>query len=164
MSASKVPTDAAIHGRAIFVITNDDTTVHLYRDVQSLVTDIKEGDVARLGSVGFFNVRGQRLVPVRSAEGRLQGLRAAGDPPDAQAVQMRLCAVRRNLAATVAARVAKAVRPISLEEALRLLPELAGKELPECYDLLEPIFSHAYRDGDPGAMDDGDWWHNLWAH
>ncbi|HZN19038.1 MAG TPA: hypothetical protein VFB84_12830 [Micromonosporaceae bacterium] len=156
--------DAAIHGRAVFVITNDDTTVHLYRDVQSLVLDTKEGDAARLGSVGFFNVRGQRLAPVLSADGALTGLRNVGGQPDVRAVQARLCTVLRNLAATVEARVAKAAGAITVEEALRLLPELDGKDLQECYDLLEPVFSHAYRDSDPKARDDRDWWHNLWAH
>jgi hypothetical protein len=163
MSAPKVTTNAAVPGRAVFVIASNDTAVHVYRDAQSLV-DAKEVETDRLDAIEFFDIRGYRLAPVVNDKGVLTGLRDTGEQPDMPRVQARLCAVRRHLAATVAARVAKAVPTVTAEEALSRLPELDGKSLPECYVLLEATFSHAYGDGEPGSRHDGGWWHNLWAH
>jgi len=157
--------------RPIFVLQSGDTGVHVYRDAQS-VMDAKELDVNRIDSFEFFDVQGQRLAPVISGTGVLTGLRVDGGPPDVGALQARLCAVRQYLVDTVDTRLADTGSTIGREAALRVLPELEGRSLADCYVLLEPVFGHAYGDGqqshaaDDGAptRHDGGWWHNLWAH
>jgi hypothetical protein len=163
MGAPQVRTNAAEPGRAIFVVATNNTAVHVYRDVQSLV-DAKGAEASRLDLIDFFDVNGVRLLPVLDNNGKLTGLRQAGDRPDPAKVQTRLRIVVRHLASTVDARVANAVPPITRQEALNRLPNLDGRNLAQCYVLLEPVFSHIYGEGGPGPEHNGSWWHNLWAH
>jgi hypothetical protein len=163
MTVPKVPTSSTVPARPIFVIAKDDTAMHVYRDIRSMI-DAKEVDRGRLDAVEFFDVSGNRLVPVLDDSGRLKGLREADGDADPAAVQVRLCAVRAYLESVVDDRIAKAVPTVTRDEALRRLPVLEGKTLSQCYKLLEPVFSHAYGDGAATVRHDGGWWHNLWAH
>lgn len=163
MTVPKVPANATAPVRPIFVVARDNTAVHVYRDVRSMI-DAKEVDDGRLDSVEFFDVNGYRLVPVRDDKGRLADLTADGGDPDPAAVQTKLCAIRDHLATTVDERITKAVPTVTREEALAQLPVLADRSLAQCFKLLEPVFSHTYGDGGSRTRHDGGWWHNLWAH
>ena len=163
MTVPKVPTRSNVPARPIFVVARDNTAMHVYPDVPSMIA-AKEVARGRLDAVEFFDVSGNTLVPVLDGDGRLEDLRDAGGGPDPATVQARLCAVRAHLESVVDERVAKAVPTVTREEALGRLPVLEGKSLAQCYKLLEPVFSHAYGDGAATVRHDGGWWHNLWAH
>jgi hypothetical protein len=163
MGAPHARTNATVPGRAIFIIATNNTAVHLYPDSQSLV-GTRGAEARELDQVEFFNVNGVRLVPVVNGTGDLIGLRDAGTAPDPADVAKRLRLVRQHLADTVDARIAGANPPVSRAEALRRLPNLDGKSLPECYAALERAFSHTYGESGPSPAHNGGWWHNLWAH
>ncbi|BCB84016.1 hypothetical protein [Phytohabitans suffuscus] len=151
-------------GGPLFVIATSNTMVHVYRDVQSLV-DTREIKPGQLKSIEFFDVQGRKLVPVLSDTGALTGLKDSGTPANPPGVQQRLYTTRANLASSVDVRIARHEPKVTRDEALSNLAVLEGRSLPDCYVLLEPIFSHSYAGAGPvQPLHDGSWWHNFWAH
>jgi hypothetical protein len=151
-------------GGPLFVVATNNTMVHVYRDVQSLV-DAKEIQPDQLKSIEFFDVQGRKLAPVLSDTGALTGLKESGTTPNAGGVQQRLYTTRANLASSVDARIAKHEPKVTRDEALSHLAVIEGRSLPDCYVLLEPIFSHSYASAGPIELrHNGSWWHNFWAH
>ncbi|BCB78947.1 hypothetical protein GCM10022251_43400 [Phytohabitans flavus] len=150
-------------GGPIFVVGTNNAMVHVYRDVQSLL-DAREIKPDQLKSVEFFDVQGRKIVPVLSDTGALTGFKDSGNPPDTAGVQQRLYTTRANLASSVDARIAKHQPKVTRDEALSNLAVLEGRSLPDCYVLLEPIFSHSYANAGRQPRHDGSWWHNFWAH
>lgn len=151
-------------GGPIFVIATNNAMVHVYRDAQSLV-DAREVKPDQLKSVEFFDVQGRKLVPTLSDTGALTGLKDSGAAPNSTAVQQRLYTTRANLASSVDARIARHEPKVTRDEALSHLAVIEGRSLPDCYVLLEPIFSHSYASAGPiRPRHDGSWWHNFWAH
>jgi len=152
------------NGGPLFVVAISNTMVHVYRDVQSLV-DAREVKPDQLQSVEFFDVQGRKLVPVLSDTGALTGLKDSGTPANTAGVQQRLYTTRANLASSVDARIAKNEPKVTRDVALSQLAVIDGRSLPDCYVLLEPIFSHSYASAGPiQPRHDGGWWHNFWAH
>jgi hypothetical protein len=150
----------------LFVIASNNAWVHVYPDVQTML-DCKDTTAATPGALEFFDVTGRRLAPVFGATWALEGLRASAEEPDEAAVRARLSAVVKSVRASVAQRLAEHTEPPgSLEEALAHLPDLTGRGLAECFDLLSPDFG----DGDSLTRDevmarhDGSFWHNFWCH
>jgi hypothetical protein len=151
-------------GGPLFVVATNNTMVHVYRDVQSLV-DTREIKPDQLKSIEFFDVQGRKLVPVVSDTGALTGLKDSGISPNVSSVQQRLYSTRANLASSVDARIARHEPKVTRDEALSHLAVIDGRSLPDCYVLLEPIFSHSYASAGPiQPRHDGSWWHNFWAH
>lgn len=152
------------NGGPIFVVATNSTMVHVYRDAQSLV-DTREIKPDQLKAIEFFDLQGRKLVPVLSDTGALTGLRDSGSQPNPAGVQQRLYATRANLAGSVDARIARHEPKVTRDEALSHLAVIDGRSLPDCYVLLEPIFSHSYAGAGPvQPRHDGSWWHNFWAH
>ncbi|MDQ7905870.1 hypothetical protein RB614_15235 [Phytohabitans sp. ZYX-F-186] len=151
-------------GGPLFVLATNNTMAHVYRDVQSLL-DAREIKPDQLRSIEFFDVQGHKLVPTLSDTGALTGLRDSGSAPNVSVVQQRLYTTRANLASGVDARIARHQPRVTRDEALSNLAVLEGRSLPDCYVLLEPIFSHSYASAGPiQPRHDGSWWHNFWAH
>lgn len=152
------------NGGPLFVVAANNTMVHVYRDVQSLV-ETREVKPDQLKSIQFFDVQGRTLLPVLSDTGALTGLKDSGAPPSTSSVQQRLYTTRANLASSVDARIARHEPKVTRDEALSHLAVIDGRSLPDCYVLLEPIFSHSYASAGPIQLrHDGSWWHNFWAH
>jgi hypothetical protein len=151
-------------GGPVFVVATNNTMVHLYRDVHSVV-ETREIKPDQLKSVDFFDVQGRKLVPMLSDTGALSGLKDSGAAPNVAGVQQRLYTTRANLASSVDARIGRHEPKVTRDEALSRLAVIDGRSLPDCYVLLEPIFSHSYSGAGPmQPRHDGSWWHNFWAH
>jgi hypothetical protein len=129
--------------------------------------DCKDITAAVPGPLEFFDLRGNRLAPVFTGDWTLEGLRTSGDPADPAAVQRRLCAVIEKIKTSVEQRLAEAeFPPGTLEEALDHLPDLNGRSLAECFDLLKTDFGdgRSTAGGVVNLMNDGSFWHNFWCH
>lgn len=165
-NAATLAPDGQSTDNRIFVIASSNEWVHIYPDVPTML-DCKDSAAAAPGPLEFFDIHGRRLAPVFTNDWTLEGLRAGADAPDPAAVQARLGAVIDRIRTTVEDRLARAsLQPGTAEEALGHLPDLGGRSLAECFDLLKTQFG----DGSPagagklGLMHDGSFWHNFWCH
>ena len=167
MNAPRKRPKPVTRGRPLFVIASDDTGVHVYRDI-GRVLGIDHIGAGEHNSIDFFDIRGCSLVPTFHESGTLSSLSDNGDRFDAEAVQARLCTVMQHLRATIDQRLAHVGdSSITREQALSQIPDLEGRSLQECFDLLDVAFGHANgRYGGDGAArrDPGSWWHNFWCH
>jgi len=167
MNALRKPPKPVTPARPLFVIARDDTGVHVYPDIRR-VLDIQHIGAGEHDSIEFFDIRGCSLVPTFHESGTLSSLSENGDRPDADVVQARLRTVMQHLRATIDQRLARAGNStITREQALSQIPDLEGRSLEECFDLLDVAFGHANsRYGGDGASrrDPGSWWHNFWCH
>jgi hypothetical protein len=151
--------------RDIFVIARDDTGVHIYHDVQSMLIAIAAGSA---DAIEFFDVYGRELALVFNGAGVPVDLRMIGGEPDPAKVQGRLRWVIQNLASSVDRRLVRPIVPpgTTREQALARLPKLDGQSLGGYFAALQPVFGDggASGNGEIGIFDDRDFWHNFWCH
>jgi len=145
-------------GKRYFAIAADDSSVHAISGAQN--AHLPGTSTSRTLShiaVDYFDTTGKRYE-LHTAGGS-PTLTPTGDPADPAKVHERLTKVLQNLRNTVDSRAGGPGQP-TVENALATLPNLTGRTLDQCFELLVDNFGH-----DQGMTNSsGSFWHNFWCH
>jgi hypothetical protein len=148
----------------IIAIAGDDTWLHLYSDVRSLLGDTGVGaNGGSHGSIEFFDGEGRRLAPVFGPDWKLEDLQRSAEVLDPCHLRRRLYAVVRHVEGHLR-RHPEILEPfrLTLEEAVAKLPRLPG---PGLDDDLAVLWESLGRVGHSAgffhnALHAGGWTHN----
>ncbi|SHN47401.1 hypothetical protein [Cryptosporangium aurantiacum] len=145
----------------VFVIDVNDRFAHLFSSVTDLLATHEAAPAEPPRGLDFFDQDGQRLAPVFDETWRLSGLVKTDEKPEPEAVQARLVAVFAFLAQYTTDHPSQISEDfgLSVDEALRELPQLNGKTLAESIAALRGLTHEAAPEGH--QQDRGSWFHNL---
>ena len=132
----------------VLAVAGDDTWLHLYRDVPSMLKDDDIGTKGNFhGPIEFFDRDAFRLVPVFGPDWQLEDLRKSHEMLDPCLIRRRLYAVVRHVEGHLR-RHPEVLEPyhLTLEDAISQLPPLTGPDLDDDLAVLWTIlgpFSHS---------------------
>lgn len=138
----------------VFLITVDNTSVHVYNSVPELLAD--QTFAARPPKTGIecFDGKGYRLAPRYGVGWRLAGLERTGDRPDTETVRRRVAEAVTHMADRIVKSAEELKRfGLTPEEALALLPDTDDIDLDAVGGPLDP------HTGDTGSA-----LHNFLVH
>jgi hypothetical protein len=149
---------------AIVAIAGDDTWLHLYGDLRSLLGDTDIGTNGNShGAMEFFAGDGRRLLPVFGPDWSLENLHRSAEAPDPCQLRRRLYAVVRHVEGHVR-RHPEILEPfkLKLDEAIAKLPRLSGPGLEEDLTALWEILGRVSHSAGffHNALHAGGWTHD----